>query len=238
MLAGVMCAPAERLMTTYSVLLFDLDGTLLDSVPLILDSFEHAFEAIGRTPPPRAELLAGVGTPLVDHFARWTTRADEQAALFAHYRAFNLAHHDARVSAFDGVVGLVEDLRRARRRLGLVTSKNRSTAKRGLDVMGLTDAFEVVVGCDDVRRPKPDREPVDVALERLRWHDRAAVLFIGDSLHDLACGRAAGVATAAALWGPFGRDELARGEPTHWLESPDDLRDVVGVGGGGRRNDP
>lgn len=238
MLAGVMCAPAERPMTTYSVLLFDLDGTLLDSVPLIVESFEHAFFALGRIPPPRDEILRGVGTPLSAYFARWTADPAEHEALVARYRAFNLAHHDARVSAFDGVVGLVEDLRRAGRRLGLVTSKNTSTAKRGLDVMGLTEAFEVVVGCDDVRRPKPDREPVDVALERLRWRDRAAVLFVGDSLHDLECGRAAGVATAAALWGPFGRDELARGEPTHWIESPDDLRDVVGVKGSGRRNDP
>jgi pyrophosphatase PpaX len=238
MLAGVMCAPAERLMTTYSVLLFDLDGTLLDSVPLIVESFEHAFLALGRTPPPRDEILRGVGTPLSAYFARWTADPAEHEALVAGYRAFNLAHHDARVSAFDGVVGLVEDLRRAGCRTGIVTSKNHQTARRGLEVMGLADAFEVVVGCDDVRRPKPDREPVDVALERLRWHDRVAVLFVGDSLHDLECGRAAGVATAAALWGPFDREHLARGEPTHWLESPDDLREVLGVAGGGTRNGP
>jgi pyrophosphatase PpaX len=93
---------------------------------------------------------------------------------------------------------------------------------RGLVRASLEDTFDVVVGADDVTRPKPDPEPVRLALERLGAHPSGAV-FIGDSRHDLVSGRAAGVKTAAALWGPFDRAHLADLEPDYWLETPRDL---------------
>jgi pyrophosphatase PpaX len=86
--------------------------------------------------------------------------------------------------------------------------------------------MDVLVSCDDVARPKPDPEPVHRALE---WLGVGAddVVFVGDSLHDLHCGHAAGVRTAAALWGPFTRDDLAAGDPDFWLEAPADLLGVI-----------
>lgn len=93
---------------------------------------------------------------------------------------------------------------------------------RGLVRASLEDAFDVVVGADDVTHPKPHPEPVQVALERLGASASDAV-FVGDSRHDLVSGRAAGVKTAAALWGPFDRSHLADLEPDYWLETPRDL---------------
>lgn len=210
-------------MPAYTAILFDLDGTLLDSIPLIVESFEHAFVAVGRTPPSRDQILKGVGTPLGAYFARWVDEPDVLGALVAQYRAYNLAHHDRRVSAFPGVVDMVAGVRHAGCRTALVTSKNHATARRGLDVMGLAAAFDLVIGCDDVVRPKPDREPVDRALAQLGQVRPGEALFVGDSLHDLESGHAAGVATAAALWGPFDREHLAAGSPTYWLDTPADL---------------
>jgi pyrophosphatase PpaX len=141
--------------------------------------------------------------------------------MVATYRAYNLAHHDEMVRPYEGVVEAVRALQR-RGTLGLVTSKMRSGAMRGLIRASLEDAFDVIVGADDVTHPKPHPEPVRLALERLGAPASGAV-FIGDSRHDLVCGRAAGVKTAAALWGPFDRSQLEDLAPDYWLETPRDL---------------
>jgi pyrophosphatase PpaX len=209
-------------------ILFDLDGTLLDSVPLILDSFRHAFAAVGEQLPPPAELARAIGIPLRSFFGSLGTSASQVEALVAAYRAYTLAHHDTRVGAFPGVVETVGEVRRRGLRTALVTSKSGPTARRGLEVTGLADAMDVVVSCDDVTRPKPDPEPALQAVERLGVLARRAV-FVGDSLHDLHSGRAAGLRTAAALWGPFSRADLAAGEPDYWLDAPADLLRLLPV---------
>ncbi|MGH7606686.1 MAG: HAD-IA family hydrolase, partial [Gemmatimonadales bacterium] len=107
--------------------------------------------------------------------------------------------------------------------LGLVTSKMRDGAQRGLRVAGLDHAFDIIVGCDDVTNFKPHPEPVLRAIDELGV-PAAETVFIGDSRHDMACGRAAGVKIAAVLWGPFDRAHLADLQPDYWLEKPSDLR--------------
>jgi pyrophosphatase PpaX len=98
----------------------------------------------------------------------------------------------------------------------------RHGALRGLAVARLSDVFDAVVGSDDVTHPKPHPEPVLRAIELL-GADPASTVFIGDSRHDLECGRAAGVRTAAVLWGPFDRAHLDDLAPDYWLTTPDDL---------------
>lgn len=202
--------------------LFDLDGTLIDSVPLILDSFLHTFAACGIPHPGDAVLRYGLGIPLRSYFARWAEDADEVDRMIAIYREYNLSNHDAEVTAFPGVVEMVRRVRASGLATALVTSKNRAASERGLALVGLSGTMDAIVTCDDVERPKPDREPVDVALARLAATPESA-LFVGDSLHDLESGRGAGVRTAAVLWGPFSRAELEPGQPDYWLAEPDDL---------------
>jgi pyrophosphatase PpaX len=205
-----------------STFLFDLDGTLIDSIELILRSYRHTLRTHRGHEPADAVWMDGLGTPLWVQFRQFTDDPAEIDAMVATYRAYNLAHHDDLVRPYDGVVDAVRELRRAGKTLGLVTSKLKSGAVRGLRVAGLEDAFAVIVGADDVTHPKPHPEPVLTALERLGTLAADAV-FIGDSRHDLVCGRAAGVKTAAVLWGPFDRAHLADLEPDYWLERPADL---------------
>ena len=87
---------------------------------------------------------------------------------------------------------------------------------------GLDQAFEIVIGAGEVTHPKPHPEPVLKALELLDAAPERTV-FIGDSRHDIECGAAAGVRTAAVLWGPFDRAHLADLEPDYWLETPGDI---------------
>lgn len=204
--------------TTY---LFDLDGTLLDSVGLILASYRHTAMVHYGTAPDDAVWLAGLGTPLRTQLRHLSEDPAEIAAMAETYRNHNLTNHDAMVRPYDGVVEAVLALA-ARAELGLVTSKLRHGALRGLRTAGLEDAFDLVVGADDVERHKPDPAPVLAALERL-GADPARTVFVGDSPHDMAAGRGAGVRTAAALWGPFPRAALEPHTPDYFLETPRDL---------------
>lgn len=207
-------------------MLFDLDGTLIDSVRLILDSYHHTLQVHGLPPRSDAHWLAGLGTPLRVQFSEWSNDLDQLNAMVLTYREYNFRHHDDRVSPYPGVPDMMRRLRAAGVRTALVTSKNREGAWRGLRVTGLDGGFDVVVGADDVKEPKPHPEPVHTALARLSAPASDAV-FVGDSVHDMASGRSAGVATAAVLWGPFNRADLDGTNPDHWLERPADLIPLV-----------
>jgi pyrophosphatase PpaX len=215
-------------MPVYQTVLFDLDGTLIDSVDLIVDSYLHTFTTHGLPVLSREEILAGLGTPLNVVFGEFTTDSGEIERLIATYRGYNLAHHDQRIRAYPGVVEMVQRLRTAGRRLGLVTSKNRSGAERGLRAIGLGDAMEVIVGSDDVQRPKPHAEPVEKALTLLGMPPDTCV-YVGDSQHDIHAGRAAGTFTAGITWGPFPREHLELVAPDYFCDTPGDVLRIAGV---------
>jgi len=210
-----------------STFLFDLDGTLIDSIDLILRSYRHTMQIhrANAPLPPDDIWMKGLGTPLWVQFRHWTDDEAEIEAMVATYRTYNLTHHDALVKPYEGVVAEVLKLQKKGKRLGLVTSKLKDGAMKGLRLAGLDQAFEIVIGAGDVTHPKPHPEPVLAALDLLGTPAAEAV-FIGDSRHDMECGRAAGVQTAAVLWGPFDRAHLADLTPDYWLEKPDDLRQL------------
>jgi pyrophosphatase PpaX len=213
-------------MPAIRTVLFDLDGTLIDSIELILASYRHTMATHGRPPVPDSEWMRGVGTPLREQLAPWARSSEELQALVATYREYNLSNHDRMITAFPGMVELVRAVRYSGLRTGVVTSKNREGTTRGLRLVGLEDAIEVLVCADDVANPKPHPEPVERAVTQLGG-EAAATLFVGDSIHDLNAGKQAGVLTGAALWGPFRREELEPGEPTYWLGEPAELRALL-----------
>lgn len=202
--------------------LFDLDGTLLDSIDLILDSYAHTFAQFDLAAPTREAMLADIGVPLWVVFERLGADRERVHEMIAAYRDFNLLHHDARVAEFPGVADMLQRVRARGCLTALVTSKNRHGALRGLRAMGLFDAIDVVVGADDVARPKPDSEPVTFALTRLGVRPAEAV-FVGDSVHDIASGRAACVRTVAAAWGAMALDSLRAAGADMLIEHPREL---------------
>ncbi len=216
-------------MPPITTVMFDLDGTLIDSIRLILDSYHHTLAAHALPPKSDAHWLAGIGTPLRVQFRHWSDDPDKLEAMIATYREYNLNHHDAMVTAYPDVVEVVRTIRRAGLRTALVTSKNRSGALRGLKLVGLEDAMDLIVGADEVENPKPHPEPIEVALRGL-GAAAATSIYVGDSIHDMKSGRAAGVRTGAVLWGPFVREQLEHAEPDYWLERPADLLQLLGIG--------
>ncbi len=209
-------------MPRFDAVLFDLDGTLLDSIELILASYHHTIRVHGLPPQTDAAILDGLGTPLEAQLSRWTDDAASVPQMVETYRSHNLAIHDEMVRPYPGVSEIVHGLRDAGAKLAVVTSKRRDGTRRGLSVLGLSEVFDELVCADDVTRAKPHPEPVERALARLGVTPERAV-FVGDSTHDMRAGRAAGVRTAAVLWGPFTREALAPTEPDHVVRTAAEL---------------
>jgi len=215
-------------MPTPHPVLFDLDGTLIDSIDLIVDSYLHVFRTHRLPALSREELVEGIGTPLWSVFGGFTEDRALIDRWIVTYREYNLAHHDQRVVAFPGVIEMLRTIHDAGRPLGLVTSKNHAGAERGLRLIGARDLFTVIVGADDVTNPKPDPEPVRNALSQLDAEATTA-WYIGDSHHDIICGNEAGTRTIGVTWGPVSRARLTASGPTHLVDTPDQLLDHLGV---------
>lgn len=206
--------------------LFDLDGTLIDSIRLILDSYHHTLTQHNLPARTDEEWLRGVGTPLQAQFAEWRGSPEVLEAMIATYREYNLKHHDRMVTVYPGVIEAIREIKAVGIQTGLVTSKNRHGALKGLSLVGLEALMDVLVCADEVANPKPHPEPVEKALALL-GAEPASTVYVGDSVHDMHSGRAAGVKTAAALWGPFGRTHLEGAKPDYWLERPADLVELL-----------
>lgn len=202
--------------------LFDLDGTLIDSIELILRSARHAFRDRRGHVPDDSEWRTLIGMPLDASFRRYATDDADVAALLAKYREYQMANHDTLVKCYDEVVETVDFIRASGHPVAIVTSKTTTMTRRGLDVSGLGNHFDTIIGCDVCERHKPDPQPVQIALDRLGYQPDEAV-FVGDSVYDMLAGNAAGVTTIAALWGPFTRDDLVASQPSYFLERIRDL---------------
>ena len=219
-------SPAKRPRVRPVAVLFDLDGTLIDSIELILGSMRYAFAKCRAPVPTDAEWLTGVGTPLRTMFQRYASEDGEIDRLILAYREHQLANHDDLVRSYDDVEDTVARLAHDGHPLAVVTSKTEALARRGLEHVGIMNYFGEIVGCDSCERHKPHPEPVLTALDRLGYEPSEAV-FVGDSVHDVEAGNAAGVLTVAALWGPFSREQLAVALPGRYLERIADLPQLL-----------
>lgn len=173
----------------YRGILFDLDGTLVDSLELILASYQHTMSIhLGRVPPDDAS-LSTMGMPLRAQLARFTDSPAQNPAMFQTYVAHNQANHERLIRLFPGMREGVVRLRDADYRLCVVTSKICDHAIRELTIAGLDGLFDGLVTTDDVQHAKPDTEPLLLGLERigLEAHD---ALMVGDSVYDLEAARA------------------------------------------------
>lgn len=209
-----------------SPLLFDLDGTLVDSIELIVQAAEHAFEGRDGPRPTREEWVALIGTPLAPMLRRWAHDEDDVKFLWDRYRAFQVEHHDRLVAAYPGVVDLIRRLHTRGHAMAIVSSKIEAGIRRSLDYVGITDCFGALIGIEATERHKPEPEPVLLALDTL-GASASDAWFIGDSPHDIHAGRAAGVRTIGVLTGPYDRDAVAQAQPTHIVERLTDIEPLL-----------
>jgi pyrophosphatase PpaX len=207
-------------------ILFDLDGTLIDSIELILGAARHAFVGFEGRPPSDEEWRAGIGRPLQAVLREFAPDDAEAARLFGRYRAYQLEHHDRLVRPYAGIVETVRWLAEAGHPMALVTSKADWMAEKAMVHVGLDRFIPTIVGCDTCVNHKPHPEPVERALGLLGVPAGDA-LFVGDSPHDVESGRAAGVATVGVTWGAFSGEELERAGADVVIDRVEELRGVV-----------
>ncbi|MFQ5678593.1 MAG: HAD family hydrolase [Gemmatimonadota bacterium] len=221
---------AGAIATSVRTLLFDLDGTLIDSEGLILASYRHTMRRHRGVAPPDSEWLATLGTPLAIQLRQFAESESEAEAMLATYREHNERVHDALIREFPGVRQTLQWLHANGYRLGIVTSKLGDTVLRGLRACGLPrEWFAALVTASDPVASKPDPAPVRLALRQLGGEPSGRTLFVGDSVWDLRAGRAAGTFTAAALWGPFSRETLAAERPDCFLRRMEELPTLLGA---------
>lgn len=206
--------------------LFDLDGTLIDSLNVIFRCLDETSREIVGQPFPRAVWEKKIGIPLSDTFAllgELGIRHNDQ--LVANYRDRQVGLF-RELAAFPGVPETLSTLRERGVSLAIVTTKLRGVAELHLTTTGIRDCFEVVIGFDDCERAKPDPQPFQIAMERLGVRPEECIA-VGDTPHDIHGGRAAGALTCGAFWGTLAHEMLRGSKPDHHLEHPSEILSLI-----------
>lgn len=191
-------------MATFEAVLFDLDGTLVDSIPLIFRTYRRVFADLGLPWDPGA-VAAQIGIPLRVISRKFA--GDRAEEFYRLYQRYYQEEHDRLTRLFPGTKEALRELKRHGLRLGIVTSKSAAVTRRTLTFTGLGSFMETVITVDDVREPKPGAEPVLRGLAALGAEPGRA-LYVGDSCHDMLAGRRAGTAVVGVTWGLARREEL------------------------------
>jgi pyrophosphatase PpaX len=210
-----------------NTILFDLDGTLIDTNELIISTYLHTLEKYYPGKYKREDVLPFLGPTLHEVFENMNPERVEEMIL--EYRTYNLANHDLLVKEFVGVMETIETLKKKGYKLAIVTTKREDVAFKGLRLMKLDHFFDVMIAYDHVKKVKPDPEPIFLALEKLDSVPEET-LMVGDNFHDVLAGKNAGTKTAGVAWTIKGRDYLAKYEPDYMLENMKDLLTILGEG--------
>lgn len=217
---------AGRRAPVYQAVVFDLDGTVVDSVELILVSFQHAIrEVLGRE-LSREEAIAWVGMPLREQMERFSPEhADELVEV---YREFNHREHDRMLTLYEGIEDLLYGLRKADVKVGLVTSKSRFTTQMAFDLTGIDDYFDATVCAGEASGNKPEPDPILACLEQLGVAPAEAA-YVGDSPSDIQAALAAKVVAIGVTWGVFTEERLVAEKPDVLVHTIPELAEQLGV---------
>lgn len=204
-------------------ILFDLDGTLIDTNELISASFAYTFEKYGLAFTDE-ELLQFNGPPLVDTFRSFLPEQVDK--MVATYRKHNMDHHDMYVRAFPQVKSTLQTLQDKGIQIAVVTSKMHKVARHGIEFTELDPYVEYLIALDDVDNAKPHPESVIKAMELLDA-DPKTTLMVGDNYQDIEAGHNAGIRTAGVEWSHKGKEFLETYKPTYMLADMRDLLELI-----------
>ncbi len=213
-------------MNTINTLLFDLDGTLVNTNEIIIESYKHAFKThLSDSSFTRNEIIEMIGPPLDKVFSRYTKSPFKVKRMIDTYRAFYKKHEHDYFYLYDGVIDALKKLKKQNFNMAIVTSKFKVSAQPSLEHFNLESLFDVIVTLDDVKNPKPDKEAVEVALSQFKNVDKA--LMIGDNASDILSAKNAGILSAGVKWTIKNLKVLQDVNPDYILESMDDLFWIV-----------
>lgn len=208
----------------WPTVLFDLDGTLADTIPLIVASYQHAFRAVLGEEVEETRARAWIGRPLLE--ALLEESPEHGHALDATYREWNLANTGRLIRRYEGVPELLEALHEAGVTTAVVTSKRQETARLALEGVGIDHLVEVVAGLEDTDRHKPAPDPL-LRGATVLGVDPARCVYVGDATVDVQAAQAAGMDAVAVTWGAGDRAALAAQGPTALVDEVADLQALL-----------
>ncbi|QQZ10363.1 pyrophosphatase PpaX [Heyndrickxia vini] len=209
-----------------TTILFDLDGTLIDTNELIISSFLHTLNGYYPDQYKREDVLPFIGPSLYATFSSIDKERTEE--MIENYRAYNLENHDLLVKEFNGVFETLQTLHQNGFKMAIVSTKKRDTIIRGLKLTNLDQFFDIIISLDEVEHEKPHPEPVQKALKLLHSTPNEAIM-VGDNFHDILAGKNAGTLSAGVAWSAKGRAYIESFNPDFLLEEMQDLINIVGV---------
>ncbi len=196
--------------------LFDFDGTLIDTNELIFESYRIAFRTVLEREIDMEEILTLYGKPLFPSLMKY---GEVGKRLYEVYREYNENNHDIIAKPFDGVFDGVKLLRDSGFLIGIVTSKRLHMVNRGIEkILNLDGMFDVIVTPDDTEKTKPDPEPVLYACNKLNILPNEAV-YVGDSVFDMQAGAAAGTKLCAVKYSVDKPEKLLQYKPEYYVDS-------------------
>ena len=203
-----------EVMNKYDLILYDLDGTVWDSIPLIMKCFKLAYlDVLGRCDRSDEDLKSYIGRPLPDTFAMHEPKTSE--ALLEAYLAHNskLLENDE-IPMFDGVLTELHRIKELGIRQGFVTSKRTVSAGTTLRLKGLDDFFDVCICKEDTKNHKPRPDPIISAAQKAKITDMSRVIYIGDALVDALCAKNAGTDFALVEWSQMDKEKIIAAAPS------------------------
>jgi pyrophosphatase PpaX len=207
----------------YKYILFDLDGTLIDTNQLIIDSFKHTYKTHLDRDIEDKEIVQYFGEPLITTLRRYSPENAE--VLFDTFIHYNESIHDNSVSICCNIEECLKQLKDMGCVLAVVTSKRYKMAHRGLELFDILKYFSVLITVDNTEHHKPHPEPVLKALEKLGALPEEAIM-IGDSIFDIQCAHNAGVKAIQVTWGAA-LDHLEQEKPDYLVDDALEIVDIV-----------
>ncbi|MCV2231364.1 HAD-IA family hydrolase [Paracholeplasma manati] len=205
--------------------LFDLDGTLIDSNHLIITTFKYVFETeLPHIQMKEEDYFPFIGPTLVQGFGKYVQDEAQIQHLIQVYRKKNLELHDDYVKAFEGAQALLIHLKSRGIQTGIVSSKMHFLIERGLKVTGLLPYFDVIIGSDDVVNHKPHPEPIQKALSLFDDIDEA--IYVGDHPNDILSGKAAGIKTIGMNYS-WNLEDLKKAKADYYLDTLIQIKEVI-----------
>lgn len=212
----------------YKYLIFDLDGTLIDSSDGVVEAVNYSLTQMGEPPQPATVIKPYIGFPLAQMYPNFTDAPYEE--LYAHFTVRAAETVVASTNALPHVDTVLQQLRESGLRMAVATTKIKRHVDGIVDKLGWRDYFSVFVGGDEAVRFKPDPAIFKIALERLKA-DAADTMVIGDTINDVLAAKAVPM-TVTAVASPYGRsDELMASEPDHFIEDIRQLPELLGKEG-------
>jgi len=220
---------SERGFSRIDTVLFDFDGTLMDTNGLIAASWKHTVRTLSGREISDEEIRSSLGEMLVDSMRRLMPEVDAEAAV-DFYREYQRDIYLDSIKPFDGAEEVLRALKAAGYKVALVTSRLKNSTERGLAHFGFTGYFDAVLTASDTEKCKPDPEPLFIILDMIGSRPDQA-MYVGDTVHDIEAGRAAGVFTALVGWSYALPSESRAGGPAPdvVIEKMQDILQLLGL---------